>query len=89
MLLLDTTCCQLALQKTVNVAGTLVVKAGGVALQPLVGVGVNYRCKCLFHRDLRLVIKEQQGEILHHVEFNQFFCAHNLFKILMARSVPK
>ena len=87
--LLDAARGQFAFQKTVNVARALMVEAGGIALQPLVGVGVDHCGESLLHRELWVIVHQQQGKVLHHVEFHQFLRAHSLFRILMARSVPK
>ena len=53
---------QLTVEETIYIAGALVVETGGVALQPLVGVGVDDRGESLLHGELRLVFDEQQGE---------------------------
>ena len=78
-----------AVEETIYIAGTLIVEAGGFAPQTLIGVGVDDRGKGLLHSELRLFFDEQQGEVLHHVEFHLFLFTHRRFRILMARSVPK
>ncbi len=87
--LLDAPRLQFAVEKTIDVSGTLVIEASGVTLQTLVSIGVDDRSQSLLYGELRIVVHQQQGKVLHHVEFHLFLFAHSRLRILTARSVPK